>query len=101
MHRVLSHIAPFTQKINTIKSDFAGERAEYVIGENYFWKGKFGLRENAVRMEYTNPFQYLMIINGRKIYIKDSQKENKVSAKSTSFEQINKIMMDCARNGIE
>ena len=68
-----------------------------MLSEKIVSKGKFWFkRENAVRMEYTQPFQYLMIINGTKIYIKDSQKENKISAKSNKlFEQINKIMMNC------
>jgi outer membrane lipoprotein-sorting protein len=37
-----------------------------------------------------------MIINGSNVYIKDSQKENKISTKSNKlFQQINKIMIDC------
>jgi len=68
-----------------------------MLSEKIVSKGKFWFRrENAVRMEYTTPFQYLMILNNGKIYIKDNQKENKISAKSNKlFEQINKIMMDC------
>lgn len=47
-------------------------------------------------MEYNHPFQYLMIINQDKVYIKDGQKENKMSSKSNKlFQQINRIMVDC------
>lgn len=86
-----------SQKTNTIKSDFIQEKELSMLSEKIISKGKFWFkRENAVRMEYTTPFQYLMIINSGKIYIKDSQKENKISAKSNKlFEQINKVMMDC------
>lgn len=86
-----------SQKTNTIKSDFVQEKELSMLSEKIVSKGRFWFkRENAVRMEYTTPFQYLMIINNGKIYIKDSQKENKISAKSNKlFEQINKIMMDC------
>jgi len=89
--------AAASQKITTIKSDFVQEKELSLLSEKIVSKGKFWFkRENAVRMEYTQPFQYLMIINGSKIYIKDSQKENKISAKSNKlFEQINKTMMDC------
>lgn len=46
-------------------------------------------------MEYNQPFKYLMILNKDKVYVKDGQKENKVSTRSTSlFQQINKIMID-------
>jgi outer membrane lipoprotein-sorting protein len=89
--------AAASQKITTIKSDFVQEKELSLLSEKIISKGKFWFkRENAVRMEYTQPFQYLVIINGSKIYTKDSQKENKISAKSNKlFEQINKIMMDC------
>ncbi|MES1219247.1 MAG: outer membrane lipoprotein carrier protein LolA [Bacteroidota bacterium] len=92
-----TQFAAASQKINTIKSDFVQEKELSMLSEKIISKGKFFFRkENAVRMEYTQPFQYLMIINGSKIYVKDSQKENKISAKSNKlFEQINKIMMDC------
>lgn len=89
--------AAVSQKTNTIKSDFVQEKELSMLSEKIVSKGKFWFkRDNAVRMEYTSPFQYLMIINGGKIYVKDSQKENKISAKSNKlFEQINKVMMDC------
>ncbi len=89
--------AAASQKITTIKSDFVQEKELSLLSEKIVSKGKFWFRrENAVRMEYMQPFQYLMIINGSKIYIKDSQKENRISAKSNKlFEQINKTMMDC------
>jgi outer membrane lipoprotein-sorting protein len=92
-----ARFASASQKINTIKSDFVQEKELSMLSEKIISKGKFLFKkENAVRMEYTQPFQYLMIINGPKIYVKDSQKENKISAKSNKlFEQINKIMMDC------
>jgi len=86
-----------SQKTASIKSDFVQEKELSMLSEKIISKGKFYFRkENAVRMEYTEPFQYLMIINGSKIYIKDSQKENKISAKSNKlFEQINQVMMEC------
>jgi outer membrane lipoprotein-sorting protein len=37
-----------------------------------------------------------MIINKDKVFVKDGQKENKISTKSNKlFQQINKIMIDC------
>jgi outer membrane lipoprotein-sorting protein len=52
-------------------------------------------------MEYQQPFQYLMIINGNDVYIKDGQKENHVSVKSNKlFQKINKITIDCVRGTV-
>ena len=47
-------------------------------------------------MEYQQPFQYLMVINNTSVYIKDGQKETRLSSKSNKlFQQINTVMLDC------
>jgi outer membrane lipoprotein-sorting protein len=86
-----------TQKMNSIKADFIQEKNLSMISEKIVSKGKFWFKkESLVRMEYNHPYQYLMILNKDKIYVKDNQKENKVSTKSNKlFQQINKIMIDC------
>ncbi|HRP55256.1 outer membrane lipoprotein carrier protein LolA [Agriterribacter sp.] len=92
-----AQFAAASQKTNTVKSDFVQEKTLSLLAEKIVSKGKFWFKkENAVRMEYTQPFQYLMIINGSNVYIKDNQKENKISTKSNKlFRQINTIMIDC------
>ena len=86
-----------TQKIVSIKSDFVQEKNLSMLSEKIISKGKFWFkRESMVRMEYNQPYPYLMILNKDKIFIKDGQKENKISAKSNKlFQQINRIMIDC------
>ena len=68
-----------------------------MLSEKIISKGKFWFKkDNMVRMEYNQPFHYLMIINNDKVFVKDAQKGNRVYAKSNKlFQQINKIMMDC------
>ena len=52
-------------------------------------------------MEYSAPFQYLMIINKDKVFIKDGQKQNTISTKSNKlFQQINKITVDCVQGNV-
>jgi len=89
--------ASATQKITSIKSDFVQEKNLSMLSEKIVSKGKFWFKkESQVRMEYSQPYQYLMILNKDKIYVKDGQKENKISARSNKlFQQINKIMIDC------
>ncbi len=91
-----------SQKTNTLKSDFTQEKTLSMLAEKIVSKGKFYFKkENAIRMEYTSPFQYLMVINGNNVYIKDNQKENRMSAKSNKlFQSINRIMMDCVKGTI-
>jgi outer membrane lipoprotein-sorting protein len=86
-----------TQKTSSIKSDFVQEKNLSMLSEKITSKGKFWFKkESMVRMEYNLPYQYLMVLNKDKIFIKDGQKENKISAKSNKlFQQINKIMIDC------
>lgn len=89
--------AAASQRTGTIKSDFIQEKNLAMLSEKITSRGKFWFKkESQVRMEYVQPFQYLMILNKDKVYVKDGQKENKISTKSNKmFQQINKIMIDC------
>jgi outer membrane lipoprotein-sorting protein len=86
-----------TQKTLSIKSDFVQEKNLSMLSEKITSKGKFWFKkESQVRMEYSQPYQYLMILNKDKVFIKDGQKENKISTRTNKlFQQINKIMIDC------
>src|SRR5882672_10564554 len=105
-YTLLTNAGPFkesfasaSQKTTSIQSDFVQEKNLSMLSEKIVSKGKFWFRkENMVRMEYNQPFKYLMILNSGKVYIKDAQKENTVSAASNKlFRQINNIMVDCMR----
>jgi len=89
-------------KTETIKSDFVQEKNLSMLSEKIVSKGKFWFkRESMLRMEYNTPFEYLMILNKDNMYIKDGQKENKVSTKSSKlFNQINKIIIDCVQGSV-
>ena len=86
-----------TQKTTSIKSDFVQEKNLSMLSEKIVSKGNFWFKKDSrVRMEYNQPFKYLMILNKDKVFVKDGQKENKVSTRSNKlFQQINKIMIDC------
>lgn len=94
-----SQFVTASQKISSIKADFQQEKNLSMLADKIISKGKFWFKkENKVRMEYTQPFQYLMILNNNNIYIKDGQKENKIAASSNKlFQQVNKIVVDCVR----
>src|SRR6186997_2251099 len=66
--------ATASQKINSVQSDFVQEKNLSMLSEKIVSKGKFWFKkDNKVRMEYNQPFQYLMILNNNNIYIKDGQ----------------------------
>ncbi|MCF3110090.1 outer membrane lipoprotein carrier protein LolA [Niabella sp. CC-SYL272] len=90
------------RQINSIASDFTQVKTLSLLSEKVTSKGKFYFKKNnLVRMEYTTPYQYLMVINGSKVSIKDGQKTNKMSAGSSKmFQQANQLMMDCAKGTV-
>lgn len=85
------------QNTQTIKSDFIQEKNLSMLNDKIISKGKFWFKkDNLVRIEYMQPYKYLMVMNKNNVYIKDGQKENKMSANSNKlFKQINKITIDC------
>ncbi len=89
--------AAASQKTNSIKADFVQDKNLSMLSEKITSKGNFWFKKDSrVRMEYNQPFKYLMILNKDKAYVKDGVKESKVSTKSNKmFQQINKIMIDC------
>ena len=86
-----------TANTETIQSDFSQEKTLTMLSEKIHATGKFWFRKkDKLRMEYLRPYTYLMILNEGKIYVKDGQKENKVSAGSNKvFQQVNRILLDC------
>ena len=94
--------AAASQKTNTIKSDFVQEKTLSLLSEKIISEGKFWFKkEDKVRMEYEKPYEYLMIINGDNVLVKESEKVNRMSAKSNKlFQQVNRIMMDCVRGNL-
>lgn len=83
----------------SIKSNFTQEKNLNVLSEKITSKGEFRFKKlNKVRMEYLQPFKYLLIINGDKITIKDDQKTNSFSSKSNKlFALINNVVLDCVQ----
>ncbi|MBO9617756.1 MAG: outer membrane lipoprotein carrier protein LolA [Niabella sp.] len=99
---VKNQFAAAAQKINSITADFTQVKSLSMLSEKLTSKGKFYFkRDNRVRMEYTSPYQYLMVLNGNKVSIKDGQKTNKMSAGSSKlFQQVNQLMMDCIKGTV-
>jgi len=86
-----------TATTESIQSDFKQEKSLSMLSENINSTGKFWYRKNdKIRMEYVQPYSYIMILNGGKIFTKEGQKENKISANSNKvFQQVNRILIDC------
>lgn len=94
-----TQFAAAAQKNTSLRSDFVQEKNLSVLSEKIVSHGKFCFRRpDNVRMEYTQPFQYLMILANNHVYIRDGQKENSMSTRSSKlFSQINQLVVDCVR----
>jgi outer membrane lipoprotein-sorting protein len=102
MAKFKEQFAAIAKKTETIKCDFTQEKNLSMLSDKIVSKGKFWFKkEDLLRMEYNKPFDYLMILNKDNMYIKDGQKENKISVKSNKiFQQINKITVDCVQGAV-
>jgi outer membrane lipoprotein-sorting protein len=89
--------AQATAATESVQADFIQEKSLTMLSEKIISNGKFRFRrKDKLRMEYLQPYTYLLILNGGKIYMRDGLKENKISAGSNPvFKQINRILLDC------
>jgi len=89
-------------KVMSITCDFSQEKTLTALAEKITSVGKFWFRRsNKLRLEYTKPFIYLIIMNGDKMLVRDNQKENRINVKSSKlFQQVNRIMIDCVQGNI-
>ena len=97
-----TQFAKASQNTQSIQSDFVQEKNLSMLSDKIVSKGKFWFKkDNKVRMEYSTPSYYLLVMNGRDIKTKDGQKESHVSAKGNKmFEQINKMTVDCVQGNV-
>lgn len=91
--------ANVSKQTQSVKADFVQEKNLSLLSEKITSKGKFWFKkDNLVRMEYNQPYSYLLVINKNNVLVKDGNKENRISAKSNKlFQQINRMMVDCVQ----
>jgi outer membrane lipoprotein-sorting protein len=91
-----------SKKVKSITSSFRQEKVLSLLEEKMVSDGKFWFqRENKIRIEYQKPFEYVLIIRGDEIIIKDHDKQNRINVKSNKlFQQINQIILDCVQGSI-
>jgi outer membrane lipoprotein-sorting protein len=89
-------------KINSLSSTFKQEKILTALEEKIVSNGDFHFkRPDKLRIEYTAPYAYLLVMNGDKIMVKDEQNVNQINTKSNKlFQQVNRIMIDCIKGTI-
>jgi outer membrane lipoprotein-sorting protein len=95
-------LATTAKKTQTIASDFTQVKHMKMMNDKVNSKGKFYFKkEDKIRIEYTSPFQYLLVMNGGQIMVKDENKTNKINTRnSKTMQSVNRVMMDCMRGTV-
>lgn len=78
----------------TIDADFVQEKKVDILENVIISKGKFLFKQkNSLRLEYTSPSYYLVVMAAGKMLIKDGDKKTKIDGKgSKMFSQIQNVM---------
>ena len=89
-------------KVNTVSSNFTQTKNLALLSDKIISKGKFYFKkEDKVRIEYTSPYSYLLVMNNGQIMVKDEQKTSKINTKnSKTMQSVNRIMIDCMRGTV-
>lgn len=95
-------MAKLAEQTQSISSDFAQVKHMKMLNDKVQSKGKFYYKKNdKVRIEYLSPFQYLLVMNGSMISVKENGKVSKINTRnSMTMQAVNKIMMDCMRGTV-
>ncbi|WP_198666824.1 LolA family protein [Taibaiella helva] len=95
-------LAATARSTQSISSDFTQVKHMKMMNDKVSSRGKFYFRkEDKIRIEYQSPFQYLLVMNGGQIMVKDEQKSNKVNTRnSKTMQSVNRVMMDCMRGTV-
>ncbi len=95
-------LAKNAQTTQSISSDFNQVKHMKMLNDKVSSKGKFHYKQqDKVRIEYTSPFQYLLVMNGGMIAVKENGKVSKINTRnSLTMQSVNKIMMDCMRGTV-
>lgn len=89
-------------KMTSVKSSFTQEKTLTLLTEKIVSKGDFNFkRADKIKIAYTSPYQYILIINGDQMITKDQQKESHVNTSSNKlFRQVNRIIIECVQGTI-
>lgn len=96
---VRKRFAEVSQATKSIRSDFTQEKNLSMLAEKVESRGVFYFKKpNMVRLEYTQPFKYLLIMNNGKATIKDDSKTTQLDMHKTKiFQQVNNLIVDCVQ----
>ncbi len=90
-----SKLDNMAKSLNTIQSDFHQEKYMDFLDVTLESKGKFWFqKENSLRWQYTEPYNYIVIVNDGVVQISDDGRNQEFQVKGNKiFEQVNNIIV--------
>jgi outer membrane lipoprotein-sorting protein len=88
--------------VTSVQSTFTQEKTLIALTETMVSSGNFWFKRNVgVRLEYMEPFKYLMIMKGDELFVRDNQRDSRINMRSSKlFQQVNRVMVDCVQGTI-
>ena len=101
-HSFQQSLTKTTASLQTLQSNFVQTKHLSLLAEKMISKGNFYYRkEDKLRIEYTSPFKYLLVMNGGQVLVRDEQKTSRINARSSrTMQSVNRIMLDCMRGSV-
>jgi len=95
-------LASSSKNTQSIASDFSQVKHMKMMNDKVSSKGKFYFKkEDKIRIEYTSPFSYLLVMNGGQLMVRDEHKTNKINTRSSkTMQSVNRVMIDCMRGTV-
>ena len=90
------------QAINSIQSDFKQIKTMSVLSDKVVSTGLFYFKkQDKIRIEYKQPYYYLMVLNRGQMMVKDEKKSTQVTGKQAKMvQQMNQLILDCFQGTI-
>lgn len=89
-----------TAAVNSIESDFIQEKYLDIFNEKIISKGRFYYKkQDKIRMDYTEPMPYQIVINGQKLKIVSEGKTNIITLGNNPVMQQMKSMLAASMTG--
>ena len=92
----------FTQKTQTIHSSFQQGKNISVLDEIIVTTGEFSFKNpSSLRWEYLEPFEYLIVLNSKRVTIKDGGKVSQYDMEANKiFREINDLMIEIVQGNV-
>lgn len=89
-------------QINSIKYSFEQEKQISMLSDKALSYGSIAfVKPDKLRMEYTKPYSYLMVMNDKKVQVKSQDKTTNYNTQTNRFFRLlTKIVTDCVQGNV-